>query len=95
MIIIVLHLRAAAVRWFFLITLRSQTPCWTAYPKPYFNAALSAYILGLGTTMTVMHVFHAAQPALLYLRYVMSNFVVVSSAASRRGRKDHRPLPAH
>lgn len=38
------------------------------WSKPYFYAALSAYILGLTTTMTIMHVFHAAQPALLYLR---------------------------
>lgn len=37
-------------------------------PKPYFLAALAAYVSGLVTTMFVMHVFHAAQPALLYLR---------------------------
>lgn len=37
-------------------------------PKPYFFAALTAYVSGLVTTMLVMHVFHAAQPALLYLR---------------------------
>lgn len=37
-------------------------------PKPYFYAALTAYVSGLATTMLVMHVFHAAQPALLYLR---------------------------
>ncbi|KIY53112.1 peptidase A22B, signal peptide peptidase [Fistulina hepatica ATCC 64428] len=36
-------------------------------PTPYFNAALFAYAAGLATTMTVMHVFKAAQPALLYL----------------------------
>lgn len=36
-------------------------------PKPYFYASLSAYILGLIATMTVMHVFGKAQPALLYL----------------------------
>lgn len=35
--------------------------------KPYFFACLSAYLLGLITTMTVMHTFKAAQPALLYL----------------------------
>ena len=35
---------------------------------PYFTAALAAYVGGLGTTMAVMHVFRAAQPALLYLR---------------------------
>lgn len=39
----------------------------TAFPKPYFKSCLVAYILGLATTMAVMHVFHAAQPALLYL----------------------------
>lgn len=39
----------------------------TAFPKPYFRSCLIAYILGLATTMLVMHVFHAAQPALLYL----------------------------
>lgn len=36
--------------------------------KPYFYAALGAYVFGLSTTMAVMHVFRAAQPALLYLR---------------------------
>jgi minor histocompatibility antigen H13 len=39
----------------------------TAYAKPYFTAGLIAYVSGLVTTMTVMHVFKAAQPALLYL----------------------------
>ncbi|KAJ3724448.1 peptidase A22B, signal peptide peptidase [Lentinula raphanica] len=37
------------------------------FSKPYFYAALSAYIIGLATTMSVMHIFQAAQPALLYL----------------------------
>jgi len=37
------------------------------FMKPYFTASLVAYVAGLATTMTVMHVFHAAQPALLYL----------------------------
>jgi len=35
--------------------------------KPYFHACFIAYILGLITTIAVMHVFKAAQPALLYL----------------------------
>lgn len=39
------------------------------FAKPYFHASLAAYILGLMTTMTAMHVFHTAQPALLYLRW--------------------------
>ena len=38
------------------------------FEKPYFTAALVSYILGLSTTMFVMHVFKTAQPALLYLR---------------------------
>ncbi|KAI0821617.1 signal peptide peptidase-domain-containing protein [Trametes gibbosa] len=35
--------------------------------KVYFAATLGAYVAGLVTTMTVMHVFKKAQPALLYL----------------------------
>jgi minor histocompatibility antigen H13 len=31
------------------------------YAKPYFYAAMLAYVAGLITTMTVMHVFRAAQ----------------------------------
>lgn len=45
----------------------------TYFAKPYFTMALVAYIVGLATTMSVMHIFHAAQPALLYLRYVASS----------------------
>ncbi|KAG2342885.1 hypothetical protein BDR05DRAFT_885392 [Suillus weaverae] len=37
------------------------------FRKRYFYATLAAYITGLVTTMTVMHVFGQAQPALLYL----------------------------
>ncbi|KAJ9102053.1 hypothetical protein QFC19_004981 [Naganishia cerealis] len=37
------------------------------YAKPYFFAVLVAYVLGLVTTVVVMHKFKAAQPALLYL----------------------------
>jgi minor histocompatibility antigen H13 len=38
-----------------------------SFPKPYFHAALIAYIGGLGFTIFIMMQFHAAQPALLYL----------------------------
>lgn len=38
-----------------------------SFSKPYFYASLVAYVAGLVTTMTVMHTFKAAQPALLYL----------------------------
>ncbi len=37
------------------------------FPKPYFYSTFAAYIAGLVLTMSVMHVFKAAQPALLYL----------------------------
>ncbi|KAJ1726256.1 hypothetical protein LPJ61_005314, partial [Coemansia biformis] len=38
-----------------------------AFPTPYFAACTVAYVAGLTITITVMHVFKAAQPALLYL----------------------------
>ena len=38
-----------------------------SFPKPYFHSALFGYVLGLATTLYVMIVFEAAQPALLYL----------------------------
>jgi minor histocompatibility antigen H13 len=37
------------------------------FKKTYFNATFIGYILGLATTIVVMHTFQAAQPALLYL----------------------------
>lgn len=37
------------------------------FPKPYFNFTYVGYFLGMATTIGVMHVFKAAQPALLYL----------------------------
>jgi|APGre2960657444_1045066.scaffolds.fasta_scaffold02804_3 minor histocompatibility antigen H13 len=38
-------------------------------PKParYFQASVVGYALGLGTTIGVMNVWNAAQPALLYI----------------------------
>ncbi|KAI6169310.1 signal peptide peptidase-domain-containing protein [Pisolithus thermaeus] len=38
-----------------------------SFTKPYFFVTLTSYTLGLVTTMTVMHTFGRAQPALLYL----------------------------
>ena len=43
------------------------TDCHASFPKPYFHSALLGYVIGLGTTLYVMIVFEAAQPALLYL----------------------------
>jgi len=37
------------------------------FPMPYFFSCFISYILGLVTTMGVMHIFKHAQPALLYL----------------------------
>ncbi|TCD67443.1 hypothetical protein EIP91_012360 [Steccherinum ochraceum] len=45
----------------------SQGSPVASFSKPYFTVALTAYVSGLLTTMTVMHVFKAGQPALLYL----------------------------
>ena len=39
----------------------------THFPKPYFHATMTGYILGLLCTLLVMQVFGHAQPALLYL----------------------------
>ncbi|KAH9811343.1 signal peptide peptidase [Melampsora americana] len=45
-------------------TLLSPT---SQFPRPYFHTCMASYVIGLATTMFVMHVFKAAQPALLYL----------------------------
>lgn len=39
----------------------------TTFPKPYFRAAVTGYIIGMMTTTVVMHIFQHGQPALLYL----------------------------
>ncbi|KAI7859643.1 signal peptide peptidase-domain-containing protein [Circinella umbellata] len=52
----------------------------TKFTKPYFTACAFAYILGLATTMFVMHVFHAAQPALLYLSPACILSVLITAA---------------
>ena len=36
-------------------------------PKRYFPAVIFGYFAGLATTIVVMNVFNAAQPALLYI----------------------------
>jgi minor histocompatibility antigen H13 len=42
-------------------SLKDKSLASTRYSKPYFYAAMFAYVSGLVTTMTVMHVFRAAQ----------------------------------
>ncbi|CAI5744488.1 unnamed protein product [Peronospora destructor] len=44
------------------VTSRQQS-----FPKPFFHVNMLFYILGLVTTVAVMFIFDAAQPALLYL----------------------------
>ncbi|KAL8281154.1 hypothetical protein RQP46_006512 [Phenoliferia psychrophenolica] len=39
----------------------------SGFSRPYFLTCFIAYIMGLATTIFVMHTFKAAQPALLYL----------------------------
>ena len=56
------------------------------FSKPYFRAAIFAYVTGLATTMAVMHIFGAAQPALLYLR--CSAFLFLSDLPAKA---DHYP----
>lgn len=50
-----------------------------SFSKPFFWATLVSYVLGLITTVVVMHNFQSAQPALLYLRSVQSNFIARGS----------------
>ncbi|KAG6845393.1 hypothetical protein H0H87_009740 [Tephrocybe sp. NHM501043] len=58
---------AFALRFDHHRALQSKRPQQETFPKPYFYATLTAYVVGLVTTMCVMHFFKAAQPALLYL----------------------------
>ncbi|KAJ1881100.1 hypothetical protein LPJ66_011384, partial [Kickxella alabastrina] len=51
------------------------------FPTPYFNSCMAAYVAGLVTTITVMHTFKAAQPALLYLSPACILSVVLTGLA--------------
>jgi len=53
------------------------------FPKPYFYATFFAYIAGLILTMTVMHVFKKAQPALLYLSPSCAAAVLIAALVRR------------
>jgi minor histocompatibility antigen H13 len=50
-------------------------------PYPYFVASFFGYVLGLGTTIVVMNVFNAAQPALLYIVPAVLGATAVAGAA--------------
>ena len=50
-------------------------------PFPYFAASFFGYVLGLGTTIVVMNVFDAAQPALLYIVPAVLGSTALAAAA--------------
>ncbi|KAJ1938641.1 hypothetical protein EC988_007530, partial [Linderina pennispora] len=49
------------------------------FPTPYFTSCMIAYVAGLATTITVMHTFKAAQPALLYLSPACTLSVIITA----------------
>ena len=54
----------------------------TSFSRVYFWTAMASYVIGLGTTMGVMHWFQHAQPALLYLSPACSESFVSDSSSS-------------
>ncbi|KAK3099069.1 hypothetical protein LTR53_019151, partial [Teratosphaeriaceae sp. CCFEE 6253] len=56
-------------RFWTMLTPASLRPATlnASFPKPYFWASMTGYIIGMATTLGVMSVFKHAQPALLYL----------------------------
>ena len=51
------------------------------FPTSYFTASLVAYVVGLVISSAIMHVFRAAQPALLYLRWGSQGLPAILSPA--------------
>lgn len=47
---------------------------YSSFSRPYFWTGILSYVLGLTLTMSIMHHFKAAQPALLYLSPACSEF---------------------
>ena len=48
----------------------------------YFRTVMAGYVLGLGTTIAVMNIFNAAQPALLYIVPAVLGAVAARAAAA-------------
>ena len=48
----------------------------------YFRTVMAGYVLGLGTTIAVMNLFNAAQPALLYIVPAVLGAVAARAAAA-------------
>ncbi|KAK9380927.1 signal peptide peptidase-domain-containing protein [Kockiozyma suomiensis] len=55
------------------------------FPKPFFNSAMVMYVIALIVTIFVMHVFKAAQPALLYLCPGIGGAVAVTAFVKGEG----------
>lgn len=49
--------------------------------KTYFHACFVGYVIGLATTIVVLHVFQAGQPALLYIVPAIIGSVVITAIA--------------
>ena len=60
----------------------------TLASQPYFYVNLVSYIMGLGLTVSVMHFFDSAQPALLYLVPAC----ILSSLITAVARGELKPL---
>ena len=58
---------------------------YSSFSRPYFWTGILSYIVGLATTMGVMHCFKAAQPALLYLSPACSELFLIYSNLRRHG----------
>ena len=58
-----------------------KKPLLSSCPYPYFAASFFGYVLGLGTTIVVMNVFDAAQPALLYIVPAVLGATALAGAA--------------
>uniref|UniRef100_A0A7S4NNE3 Minor histocompatibility antigen H13 n=1 Tax=Paramoeba aestuarina TaxID=180227 RepID=A0A7S4NNE3_9EUKA len=65
---------------------KSQKMEKASFPQTFFHVNCVAYILGLATTIGVMHFFQAAQPALLYLvPYVIGASLITAVVKGKLG----------
>jgi minor histocompatibility antigen H13 len=73
---------------FIALVLRMDVARAAAAPKDappkarYFRSAMIGYVSGLGTTIAVMNIFNAAQPALLYIVPAVLGAVAVRAAVA-------------
>ena len=67
--------------FFIALMLRMDVAMGRQSAPRYFRAAVGGYVLGLGTTIAVMNIFNAAQPALLYIVPAVLGCVAARAAA--------------